>query len=140
MRTVVFFLGLIMGSVTWAQNLSEEYYTIKGVRVTEVAEEEVSLLRDSNFADCDGNLSHHSSSELFENPLDQINVMIDQIINIGKKIWNLIEQGRPVVNIKVDKAHALPRGIKCWTDLAGWDAPKSKSYRIDYINGFNSPV
>lgn len=74
------------------------------------------------------------------NPIDYIDVVVDKIINIGKKIWAIVDAGRPVVNIKVDTANALPAGVRCWDELEGWQAPTSKLYQIAYENGFGSEV
>lgn len=74
------------------------------------------------------------------NPLDVINVAIDQIINIGKKVWNIVEAGKPVVDLKMDTANALPMGVTCWNDLSGWAVPQSKVYTVNYTNGFGMNV
>ncbi len=57
-------------------------------------------------------------------------VIIDQIINIGIKIWDIIVQNAPVVNIDTKYAAAVPQGISAWNQLAGWQKPKS------YVYGF----
>ncbi len=74
------------------------------------------------------------------NPIDYIEVVVDKIINIGKKIWAIVDAGRPVVNVKVDTANALPAGVRCWDELEGWQAPTSKLYQMSYLNGFDAPV
>jgi hypothetical protein len=74
------------------------------------------------------------------NPIDYIDVVVDKIINIGKKIWAIVDAGRPVVNVKVDTANALPAGVKCWDELEGWQAPTSKLYQVTYENGFGNPA
>lgn len=74
------------------------------------------------------------------NPLDVINVAVDQIINIGKKIWNVVEAGKPVVNLQMDTANALPLGVTCWNDLSGWSIPQSKVYTVNYTNGLGMNV
>ncbi|MBI5243512.1 MAG: hypothetical protein HY922_07480 [Elusimicrobia bacterium] len=55
-------------------------------------------------------------------------VIIDQIINIGQKIWSIIEANRPVVNVTTTYAAAVPQGISHWDQLAGWKEPKGKVY------------
>lgn len=74
------------------------------------------------------------------NPLNAIELIVDQIINIGKKIFAIIDSGRSVVNVKLDTANALPAGLTCWSDLAGWNIPQSKVYNVTYENGFGMPV
>lgn len=72
--------------------------------------------------------------------IDQADIVLDKIINLGKKVWNLIDQGKPVVNVKSDIATALPQGAKCWTDLQNWQAPKYKVYAVSYKNAYGVTV
>jgi hypothetical protein len=74
------------------------------------------------------------------NPLDVIEVTVDRIINIGKKLWAILEAGRPAVNVQSYTANALPQGLTCWSDLAGWNVPESKVYKVTYKNGFGVDV
>ena len=74
------------------------------------------------------------------NPIDQVEVIVDQIINIGKKIWNIVEAGKPVVNVKFDTANALPRGVTCWADMSGWSIPQTQLYTVNYENGWGMTV
>lgn len=66
--------------------------------------------------------------------------VVDQIINIGKKIWKIIEAGKPVMNIQTDVATALPKGATCWQDLERWQAPVSKVYRTVAKNKLGGTV
>lgn len=70
----------------------------------------------------------------------QLSVFVDQVINIGQKIWDVVAKGQPVVNVKLDSASAIPKGITCWTQMQGWKAPISRSYRIQYDNILGSTV
>ncbi len=67
-------------------------------------------------------------------------VIADQIVNLGKKIWDIIKTGKPVVNIQVDAASGVPQGIQDWRNLAGWQTPKSRLVRMSYRNGFDVNV
>lgn len=57
-----------------------------------------------------------------------------EIVNIGRDIWELIQANKPVVHMEVPVAHALPRGLTCWSQLAGWQAPITRSYEVIYKN------
>jgi hypothetical protein len=59
---------------------------------------------------------------------------IDQIVNLYQKIWSIIEENKPVVNINTQFAAAIPQGITSWTQLAGWQGPKSYQYHISAKN------
>lgn len=64
----------------------------------------------------------------------------DQILTIGEQVWKIIEAGKPVVHVKTPLVHALPRGLKCWTDLEHWHAPRTQTYQVIYTNGFGMEV
>lgn len=72
--------------------------------------------------------------------LDATDVIIDKVINIGKKIWEIVAAGKPVLNIKTDVATALPQGARCWLDLQTWQMPESKVYSVAFKNGFGMEV
>lgn len=61
-----------------------------------------------------------------ESPL----VIIDQIINIANKIWQIIKLNAPVSTINTKYASAVPEGITAWTQLSEWKKPKT------YVYGF----
>lgn len=74
------------------------------------------------------------------NPITEIGIYLDQIINLGHKVWAIVELGKPVQNVNMNVANALPKGIECWSDLSGWKAPQSKIFSVEYINGFGAKV
>lgn len=81
-----------------------------------------------------------SDQKIETDPLGMIEIVVDRIFNIGKKLWAILEAGRPVVNIKTYTANALPQGLTCWTDLTGWNVPKSKVYKVVYENAYGAEV
>lgn len=81
------------------------------------------------------------------NPLDEIAMYLDGLIAIGKKIWPIIEAGRPVISTTgiVPSLSVLPHieGNPAKSELyemAGWSIPKARSFRVSYKNFFNSEV
>lgn len=79
------------------------------------------------------------------NPINEVAMYIDSIIAIGKKIWPIIEAGRPVINTSgvADSLSILPRIEGTRSELhnmANWSAPKVISYRVSYKNYFGSEV
>lgn len=66
--------------------------------------------------------------------LTGIGLKIDAIVNFGQKIWNLVLQGRPVANVQLPTANALPQGTQCWNQLGGWQTPVSRVYNVTYEN------
>ena len=130
---------LVLGLTSSVYASNKEYYKIKRVTVTEVTDdsgdsEEVPFAQNSGVAsDCS------SLSTTFDfSALDSISV--DQIINIGKAVWQVVDAGKPVVTKNFSGASALPRGVSCWTDLSGWRQPISKVYSVQYENFYGVKV
>lgn len=73
-------------------------------------------------------------------PLDEAEVILDRIINMGKKIWKIIEANRPVVDYRSDTANALPQGAVAWQQLESWDAPRARIFKVAYENLYGSEV
>lgn len=67
-------------------------------------------------------------------------VLIDQIINLGQKIWAIIEKNKPVVEVKNSYATALPKGITNWGELEGWSQPKGTVYTLTANNAYGTRV
>jgi len=135
-----------------AADKDAKYYQLTKVKVTDVTEQyaaqshqlaQVGLYEDCNPSQKPNSVKPFDSTTepgIGLDPLDQVNIIIDKIVNIGKKVWGLIETGRPVVNVTTYTANALPAGLQCWSDLAGWQIPQSKVYRVQYENGFGANV
>ncbi|MCX5788419.1 MAG: hypothetical protein NTX64_07965 [Elusimicrobia bacterium] len=71
-----------------------------------------------------------------ENPI----VVIDQVINIGLKIWKIVVDNKPVVHVKTQYAAAVPEGITNWAQLSGWDAPEGTIYAFYAKNAYGIKV
>jgi hypothetical protein len=56
-------------------------------------------------------------------------IALDAIVNIGKTLWNMIEAGRPKINLDMDVASAVPQGITSWAELDSWKDPVAKLYK-----------
>jgi hypothetical protein len=74
------------------------------------------------------------------NDISAAGMILDQVVNLGKKVWTLVEAGKPVVDLKTDVATALPYGAKCWMDLQTWRAPMAKTYSVTYKNLYGVEV
>ena len=75
--------------------------------------------------------------------LGEVIMVVDQLIALGKKIWVIIEAGRPVVNTNLPVVHVLPREAGqdgSLYDLSGWNAPKAIGYRVTYKNLYGMEV
>jgi hypothetical protein len=67
-------------------------------------------------------------------------VVVDKIINIGTKIWNVIERGRPVANYSSQRANALPQNTRRWDQLQNWQRPTSRVQSVVYKNLYGMEV
>ncbi len=66
--------------------------------------------------------------------------ILDSIVNLGEKIWKIINDNKPVVNVKVQYASALPEGIKSWAQMGGWQRPKGTIYELTAKNAYGMQV
>lgn len=76
----------------------------------------------------------------FDGPTIGGDLDLNAIINLGQKIWGLIQSNKAVVNAKTQSASGLPAGIKCWDQLENWRPPRSEVYKVSYANAFGFNV
>lgn len=120
------------------QQLSAE--TKKHLTITSVEVVDLSSQYE-NFGDFEyDRLTKQLSSTPVGGTLDQINLVVDKVINIGQKIWNVVEKGKPVANYSSSKATALPANATRWDQLESWQAPKSKVVSVVYKNAYGMEV
>jgi len=80
-----------------------------------------------------------ASEDDFSESLDQTGVLIDKIINLGQKVWSVIEKGRPMVNINYHYANALPAGVRPG-ELEGFSPLQFQSVRHTGVNFYGATV
>jgi len=61
------------------------------------------------------------------------NIDIATIITIGKTVWEIIKEGKPVVDYKSDWAGAIPQGVS-WSDLEGFKDYRWGPFGWDFSN------
>ncbi len=140
---------LALGVSSQALAVDEGYFQIQDMSVTQVPVE--SLQQGMQTMDLgafgqDCNNTVQQNGPVLQSVVDDISpittvgIYLDQIVNLGKKVWALIELGKPVYNLKFDTASALPKGLQCWTDLSGWQAPQTQAYKVEYKNVYGFTV
>lgn len=72
--------------------------------------------------------------------LTAADVIVDKVINIGTKVWNVLEKGRAAYNFKNQQANALPEGALRWNQLQRWKSPVSKVYSVVGKNIFGVEI
>lgn len=71
--------------------------------------------------------------------LDGVGVIIDKIVNLGKKVWAVVENGRPVVNVNSLFANALPAGARS-SELENFSEFQFQSIRHQGVNLYGATV
>lgn len=128
------------------QALDRKHYQIGKVKTKEVAGAPLSLQKFYHGSAVVGSSlcqpSNHRLSALESgSELDVIDQGLDKVINMGKKVWVVVEAGKPVVNLETDVATALPASAGgCWLDLEGWMAPVTKTYEVSLENRYGMEV
>ena len=70
----------------------------------------------------------------------EITVAMNNSINpadiwqIGKALWDLVNNNQPSQNLTDAWAGAVPHGISDWTTLVGWQQYTSEQYTIEFVN------
>jgi hypothetical protein len=131
MMSVLMMLGL-MSSLMAAEVFQEgpaeandpRYFEISDVKIEETDKE------------------YFSATESFD--LGKIVMAADQLIALGKKVWTIVEAGKPVVNSDfAPSVSVLPQSKNpnaAFYDMENWSSPRTKSYKVTYTNGFGMNV
>lgn len=120
------------------------YTTIGSVEVTDVTEDIYLSSLENNISVTDilnrkiTDLA--TSSTPIGQGLVQLDLIVDKIINIGQKIWTVIEKGRPAATYNSAKATALPANSTRWDQLENWQHPKVKTIQVVYKNLYGIEV
>jgi len=72
--------------------------------------------------------------------LTAADVIVDKVINIGTKIWNVLERGRATYNYQNQQANALPQGARRWNQLQNWRQPASRVFSVTGKNVFGYEI
>lgn len=84
------------------------------------------------------NDERNSSNDL-EKEIDRVGVVLDKIVNLGRKVWSVVEKGRPVVNVGYEYANALPEGARS-SDLENFSQLQFRSIRHYGVNMYGVTV
>jgi hypothetical protein len=67
-------------------------------------------------------------------------VIIEKIINLGQKIWKIIEDNQAVSEVQHKYANALPAGVRGPEELDGFSPMQHRSYRMYGKNWYGMTV
>lgn len=57
-------------------------------------------------------------------------ILISKIVNLGKDLWQIIERNKPVVNVSIDFASAVPATVSNIIELQNFSDLQFQSFRI----------
>jgi len=126
-----FIFALLLSSLTCFANGSDlksnEMLTVTDVKVTEIERQDVA-----------------DFTTPFLNPIADVISVIDNLMALGQKILNIIEQGKPVVNIQMAPAISIIPNIDgtnvVLNNMANWSVPRMVSYRLSFTNALGMEV
>lgn len=61
-------------------------------------------------------------------------------VTLGGKIWEVIRNNQPVVNVKTQTVSVLPLSKPNWTEMETWKGPQAKSYTVAAKNLYGMTV
>lgn len=67
-------------------------------------------------------------------------VSLDHIIDTALRIWAIIKENAPVVNVNKQYANAVPEGLSHWTQLSRWNRPFGREFSIKAVNKLGMTV
>lgn len=136
MKLMVSLIAFLFSSSAVFAQLDEKQFTVSDVKLHKVSSKTSLLYPLDGLGSCDLQKPNQSIAE----ELSPIKIVVDEIINLGKKIWNIVEAGKPVVNVKTDVGTALPKGVSCWLDLQTWSQPAVETYEAVFTNAYGINV
>lgn len=112
------------------KSADEAYFTISSVEVNEID--------PSNFV-VNNNQPNNKAFDL-----GKVIMTIDKLVALGKKLYAIVEAGKPVVDVNMNnKASVLPNVDKPNTamyNMSNWKAPKTRVYKVEFKNLFGMSV
>lgn len=61
---------------------------------------------------------------------------LQQLITLGKEIWQIVKDGAPVINFTSQSASVIPQAALCPFYMSNWNIPQSKTFELKYTNNF----
>src|SRR3990167_7784011 len=107
--TALAFAGILFWNLTATSHAAvagddDPYYTIASVQIRELNEPAV------NGGDFTASKRYSAWVGGPKKP-NKGGIDLETIINLGKEFWQFIVDNKPVVNIRTDRATALPKGV-----------------------------
>ena len=133
LQSLVFTLLLSLSLSSYA-DLDKRQFTIGSVEVTEIENNSSDIIFESN------NKSTLSG-------IGEVIGVVDALIALGKKVYPIVEAGKPILSSELPVTHVLPRKTSDMSDyeltlgmMENWKFPKSRSYKVTYKNLYGFEV
>lgn len=124
-----------------AEVYSEQYQKIQTVELYEIVDTkdgESQKLIQKDYLPTEIEVLMSEARKNREKGLGEVIMMTKQLIALGKEIYEIIEAGKPVVNVDSTPVSVLPRDEKGdYVDamyLSNWKMPKVKKFRVEARN------
>ena len=65
---------------------------------------------------------------------------LDRIVNLGTKVWSLIQQNKATSDFMTASANAIPMGLTAWDQTGGWRAAGGKNYQLPILDSKGKSV
>jgi hypothetical protein len=66
--------------------------------------------------------------------------IIDQIVNEGTKIWQIIQQNKATSSFTTASANAIPSTLTAWDQIGGWQMKGGENYQLPILNSEGKSV
>ncbi len=125
---------------TWGIEIDTKYHTLSGWEWAPLSETETLQEFEKSLAlqqDID------TESEDFDLPGFRSLVSMDDLKAlwvIGEKVYRVVEQGKPVLNINTQTWSVLPRGVQKANELTEWKEPVRLAYELKAKNLYGIEV
>ena len=110
--------------------LDPDYFTIASVEIKEVDNDDQTEKLNKNDAD-------------MSKWLGDIVLIVDQLMALGKKVWTVVDAGRPVVTASFKPISVIPflaESNMSFLMMSDWSMPKTQKYEVIYKNIYGATV
>lgn len=132
MVKMIFMSVLVLFSSLSLANDQDPYFTISSVSVVPVDSSNIEM-------------SQREETDKAAAELGQVIIILDQLIAIGKKVWPIIQAGKPVLKTDMMKSvSVIPSDNKdprvTFVDMANWSMPTAQRYNVVFKNKLGMDV
>jgi hypothetical protein len=124
----------------------KSYLTISEFSSTE----DLKIFSEDELTNTDWLLENSTNSAVLSSPADGLGDALTNLggdlgdikrwMTVGQKIWEVVRNNQPVINVKTQSISVLPDVSPNWTEMETWRGPMAKSYTISAKNLYGATV